>query len=192
MADMILTQIQIENFFRALTCTILGIPTSDGEAEINAGRVRIGWPKDGAPAWSIDEDVIIIKITLANDSYAKLVESVYSSTAEGMTRADQYTRVHIVDWVFYGPNSYTDSDKLRNGLFNQNIVLAQSNLYLITDVPIPIRNPDYFDGQWWSRVDLSASFNEKVKRESEQQTIASLNIKIKTEGGIEQDVNFTD
>ena len=68
MADIILTLKQLEDIFRNLTCTILGLNPVD---PINASRVRVAWPTSGAPGWKITEDVAFLRVRSAGNEYSR-------------------------------------------------------------------------------------------------------------------------
>ncbi|WP_289141548.1 hypothetical protein [uncultured Brevibacillus sp.] len=174
MSDIALSLTAIEDIFQACTLKILGL---DPEAEENQNRIRIGYPADGAPAWQRTDNVGFIIVSPANDPYAQQVERSYSQTSE--TTADNissYTRVHQVQWTFYGPSSFDDADRVRAGLFRSPLLF--SPMHLVTDVPTPVRLPELFGGQWWERTSFTAKFNEKVVRSSTVHYIEAAEIKV--------------
>ena len=188
MADTILTLRQLEDIFRNLTCTILGLDPTD---PLNAGKVRIAWPSgSGAPAWKITDDVVFLRIAPYNDPYAQQMGTIYTAGSSDTSNVETaYTRVYSVYWIVYGPNSFDNVETIRNGLYSSD--LSASNLYVVLDMPVPIRDPEIFDGRWWERSDLSARFNELVQRQGIVPTISSVNIQIKTEEGVTIDANST-
>lgn len=167
MADTILLLRQVEDFFQNLTLQVLGL---DPASPANQNRVRIGWPEKGAPAWKITEDVAFLLVNFDDDPITRQVDVSYQDKdADNADRFVSSTRVIRVNWICYGPNSFDDCDLIRNGLFmNENtMLLALSNLALITDVPMPMRSPELFNGQWWDRTSVYARFNEKVIRHAD-------------------------
>ena len=88
-----------------------------------------------------------------------------------------YTRVHKIDWTLYGPNSYDNADLIRSSIFADEYLqtFKDNNLFLITDVQMPTRLPELYNGQWWERTDFSATFNESVIREGTTPIIDSTN-----------------
>ena len=181
MANTILTLKQLEDIFRNLTCTLLGLNPAD---PANASRVRVAWPAGGAPGWKITDDVVFIRIRSIGNEYSKLRDTEYTPSGESdVNKITSYTLPRSVSWTLYGPNSFDDIETIRDGLFSSN-TLKLSNLHLVVDVPIPVRCPELFNGQWWERSDFSAIFNEKVTRRESIPTIQGANIKIKTEEGV--------
>ena len=156
----------LEDFFQNLTVQILGL---DPRALASQSRVRIEWPRNGAPAWKIDEDVAFLLVNFDDDPITRQMEVTYGTQDDAnAARALNYTRVLRVSWICYGPNSFNDVNKIRTGLFLPQFAqqLRANDLALITDVPSPIRGPELFNGQWWERSSFYARFNEKITETS--------------------------
>ncbi|MBX4266540.1 phage neck terminator protein [Clostridium estertheticum] len=178
MADTILLLKELEDVFYNLTCLVLGIDITD---PANEGKVRIAWPTNGAPTWKITEDVAFLRVTPQDDKLTRHQDIIFTGN-DPLWAAQEtgYTRVHKIDWTLYGPNSYDRSDLIRYNIFSQKYTtkLKENNLFLITDVPMPTRLPELYNGQWWERTDFSATFNELVVRRTEIPYILSPNYKI--------------
>lgn len=180
MADQVLKLKEIEDFFFQITCKMLNI---DSTKEKNQGKVRIAWPTDGAPGWKINDDVVFLRITPEDDKMTRHLNIIYNPDEDDrayLKRKTGYTRVHKIDWTLYGPNSYDDADLIRYLIFDFDYMkqFKKKNLFLITDVPMPTRLPEFYNGQWWERTDFSATFNEGVVRESKVPYITSTDFKI--------------
>jgi len=179
MPDIILTLKQIEDIFQALTSSITGL---GGEKD-----VRLSWPTYGAPGWKIDEDVVFVKALTVPDEYSQQREEVYYrdsiESVESIHVESLYTRVHLVQWTFYGPNSYDLAETLKNGFYSQGTkeALMENNLFFILDAQQPTRVPELYNGQWWERVDFEAKFNELVTRNSSVPYLSGLNIQVVTD-----------
>ncbi|MHB9004722.1 MAG: phage neck terminator protein [Coriobacteriia bacterium] len=180
MPNIILTQKQIENYFQALTCRLLGIDTIDsGGKPINQNKVRISWPTEGSPAWKVNDDVVFIQVNTSSDSYANQREVNYVAKSNGILEAvASYTRVHLIQWILYGPNSYDNADKIRNGLFDATEDLRGQHLSLVLDVPQPVRFPEPYNGQWWERCNFEANFNELVVLRSDVPEVSGVDIRL--------------
>ena len=168
MADTVLTLEEIENIFQLMTAQILGL-------NVNSG-VRIAWPPEGAPSWKRTESVAFIRVTLADDPICQQREKVYTNNAVNLDQALNYTLTPQIQFTVYGPNSFDNAELLRHALFlpENYATLSANNLYLITNVPIPIRAPELFNGQWWDRSDLTVNFNQAVTRRSTVEVITSV------------------
>lgn len=181
MADQILSQQQIEDIFQSLTTSLTSLDPNSG--------IRISWQQDGAPGWPIKYDVAFIRAVRVPDPITRQRDTNYQvqdPTTIQMTAA--YTRVHMISWIVYGPNSDTNIELIRDGLFlpAAKLTLAQNNLYMVLDVPPPQYVPELFNGQWWPRYDLQVRFNELVERYSTVPSIASVNITVETDDGIKE------
>lgn len=185
--NQILTLKQIEDCFREVTCKALGVPLN------NHSKVRLTYPKDGAPDWKINEDVTFIRIQSSQDPYSQQRDISYFPLVEPTdeNRVTSYTRPHEVFWTLYGPNSYDNADRLRHMLFESADFLAEYNLFMIPEVPMPNRRPELFRSQWWERSDLQVRFYEKVTRRFTVPYIRSADIQMITERGVTRDVNIT-
>lgn len=182
MADQVLKLKEIEDFFYDITCEMLDL---DLTIKSNKNKVRIAWPTDGAPSWKIDEDVVFLRITPEDDKMARQLNIVFNPDEVdkvNLKKQTGYTRVHKISWTLYGPNSYDNADLLRHLIFENDYMIKfkNKNLFLITDVPMPTRFPEHFNGQWWERTEFSATFNESVIRESKVPFLTSADIIIKT------------
>lgn len=189
MADTILTLKQLEDIFRNLTCTLLGLNPVD---PVNNSKVRLAWPTGGAPGWKITDDVVFLRVRSTGNEYSKLRDTEYTPGVDpDINKITSYTLPRAVSWTCYGPNSFDNIETIRNGLFSAGSTLSTSNLSLVVDVPVPVRCPELFDGRWWERSDFSATFFEKVTRQSTISTIQGVNIIVKTEGRVTINVNTT-
>lgn len=175
--DTALTLSQIEDIFFIETCKMLSL---DPEAPENQNKVRIAWPTDGSPAWGIDEDIVFLRITPQDDRIARHLDVLYTDESDYALKENGYTRVHRIDWTLYGPNSYDNADLIRYNILNSKFWedFKQYNLFLITDVTMPVRVPELFNGQWWQRTDFQASYNELVVRREKKDYILGTDIKL--------------
>jgi hypothetical protein len=183
MIDTALTLAQLNTLFQTLTMTLLGL---DPSAPDSAKKVRIAWQQCGAPAWKITDDMVSVRCLEADDPYNRQRE-VENSRIDDVTlnQATSYTRVNSVTWVFYGPNSYSNAQKVRSGIFYQENrdLLSRSNIYPIPDIVSPRRIPENENAQWWERVDLTISFNELVIENVTEGVITSVDIRFYDERG---------
>lgn len=183
MADQVLKLQELKDFFVAMTCKMLNIDPTTPEGK---GKVRTTWPADGQPSWKITDDIAFLRITPIDDKQARTLNILDNPSQENNVYLDRktgYTRVHKIDWTLYGPNSYDNADIIRNLIFDNDYMqyFKEKNLFLITDVPMPTRLPELYNGQWWERTDFSATFNESVIREKQIPFIVSGDVKILTD-----------
>ena len=82
----------------------------------------------------------------------------------------------------YGPSSYDNADLIRYNILSSKYLndFRAYNLFLITDVTMPVRLPELFNGQWWERTDFQASYNELVIRRSQIPYFVNTDIKLIT------------
>jgi hypothetical protein len=181
--DIVLTLKQIEDLFQDMTTRMLGFDSEDAE---NSDKVRISFQPVGAPAWKRETNVAFIKVNFATDPITQQRDIRYiNASVDNASREASYTRVISVQWTFYGPDSFDNADVVRNALYNPlySGELKNSNLFLILDVPTPVRMPEPFNGQFWERTDLAVNFNESVTRKAVVPYIKSAGVKLYNEKG---------
>ncbi|CQR71679.1 hypothetical protein SOV_04750 [Sporomusa ovata DSM 2662] len=178
MADLFLTRKQLEKLFWRVTTLMLGF---DPALTINANKVRISWPTEGAPSWKIDEDVIFLRIYEQDDEFNVIRDTVYQAIdQDNIQQSNAYTRVLRAHWFCYGPNSFDNASRIRNLLYVDQYrqPLADNQIFLIPRIDTPHRSPELFAGQWWERTDLAANFNELVRFDSEVPYLKSAEITV--------------
>lgn len=181
MSDTVLTQTQLENLFQSLTSTILN--TTDPSV------VRISWPTDGSPSWSINQDICFVQVTPVDNGYNQQMMTDYSVLDANTANANlTYTAGVRVSWTLYGPSASDNADVIRYSLFTDSTTstLMASNVALVTDVPMPIRSPELFNGEWWNRASLYANFNELVIRTSTVPVLQTADVQVKPDYEIEE------
>lgn len=149
-------------------------------------KVRVGWQQEGAPAWGITDDVVIVRASTIDSGYSHLRDLATTAGADVITETDTFTRRWRGFWTFYGPNSLDHAGAVRSALIKIPFVadlFATSNLYVDPDITEPGRNPEQFQGEWWSRSDLSADFNEQITETYTAGIVASVEVSVNTEGG---------
>jgi len=149
----------LEAMFWRTAMQILGLDASDPES---VNKVRRTYPADGQPTWKISEDVMFIRLFEKDDAYARQLDSIYEEENDTVIKKSARTRVWLVQYTAYGPNAHGNINKVKDGVFRQDIkrILAGSSVYLIPDLPPARRAPELFASQWWERWDLFLSFNE--------------------------------
>src|ERR1035437_5586657 len=158
MSDTISSLKQLKKLYYDLTVAmIVSSPIAD---------VRHSWPKEGAPAWGINDNVIFLKIFDEESAVTGEREREYTVIGSPTTlnEAASYTRTLHVNWIFYGPDAWDAAKDVRNAMYTQAIrdQLAQSNIYVIPKFPPAKRMPELFQGMWYERYDLDIKFNELV------------------------------
>lgn len=173
MDNQYLTQAEIESSFQSLTFSLLNWP--DGS------MVRIEWPQDGGAFESIEQDVCYLAISPTDNAQTRQFYTEYTEQdSASATSSQTYIDAFRVLWLFYGPSSTDNADLVRASLNLDSTTdsLMASNLALITDIPVPMRQPELFNGQWWPRCSFYANFTQLVKRESTTPYLASADIQI--------------
>lgn len=135
---------------------------SDPSANI---RVRIEWPEQGSPAWGITTDVLFVRCTEQSNSYDLLRDEITNDpTNNQVIKTCFYTRVWNVYLIAYGLNSF-DSLRLIKSLLLEDFShdsLQLSNLFVVPALGASVRNPEFFNGQWWERSDFAFQVYEYV------------------------------
>ena len=196
-ANTILSLGELNAIFQDLTVSMLGRGTPAGPTDPLYRMVRIAWPTEGQPGFGIAEDVTFVSWRERYHVYNQIRESQISQFTDSpgwtLNRAVHYTRMIDVRWVIYGPNSYANSQLIRDGLFSPEgrAGLKAQNLYLTGAIPTPNRAPELFEGQWWERVDMNAMFNELVILNYAVPSIKTVDVMLQTDTGITETISIT-
>src|SRR5882762_2068569 len=149
-----ISDIEIFRLLQPLTCDMLGLAALDPSRDF---AVRRAWQQAGAPAWKITENVISIRSTLTANWYDQLRDVVTARNDDTTIVSNiEYTRVWSIRFTGYGPVIFDKIRLIRSALLLDwtHDTLSLSNLYLMTNMDTPVRNPELFEGQWWDRTDL--------------------------------------
>ena len=185
MSNIVLTRDQFEELVYDVTATIL-----------TGANIRRSWQKDGAPAFSVDDNVVFFKIVEVHSEMSKQRDSFYSQTvspaSSNMEKGS--TRTVSVEWTFYGDNAWDNATALKNGLYDQenHDTLAKSNVYMVPDFPPPRRAPELFEGMWYERWDLAVPFNELVVFNKEVAYLKAVEIEVEDRSGVRAVIDITD
>jgi hypothetical protein len=178
--DIALTPIHVQTLMQSVTIAMLGIvDASPPVPPTSFQQVRTSWPTQGQPFSKISEDVIYCRAVQVDDDYDKVLdESASVLDDETLQITDTRTRVWQLFWVAYGPNSFDRIRQIRKGLMQDATrdTFAAINMYLIPDLPAPVRAPELFEGQWWERTDFSARFNELVTEYDSAQPVSGVEV----------------
>lgn len=207
MADTILSIDDLNKLFQGVTLGILypeeladwleyeaADPKPDTVPSNPYYNVRVSYQGKGQSAWLITEDVASIYCYEVDDPYNRNRDQIIDDVDDEARISTSYTRVINCQWVFYGPESYSNARLVLDRLFSQSIrdILAASNLYMIKDAAAPKRIPEPFQGQWWERADLNVRFNELVTREDTRHWVESAEIEIHDKDGLQRTVDVTE
>jgi hypothetical protein len=157
-----LTPSQMDVLLQSLSTQMLGIAATDPQVNF---KVRLSWQTSGAPAFTIDDDVIFIRAIEATTPYSEVRDERMDVNPDGTaTRTRTYSRMWNVFFRARGPNSFDTIRQIKSMLLEDFIhdSFAQSKLYMITAMSTPVRAPELYEGRWWEQVDFDADFLEQV------------------------------
>jgi hypothetical protein len=194
-----LTLQQINMVFQPLICGMLGVPSPQ-----DTSLVRVMYPTQGAPF--IDgpgDDVCFFRCMPREDPYTRIRDRFnwgpqgwgdnlfglepYGGALNGnpaLTEQWNYTNAWAVHFTLYGPNSYDRARAIRSAFYQDYFtnLLAQSNLFPVSDFPEPIRVPEENgNGQWFERVDMEFEVYEFVTETIARQTVVSEEVILETD-----------
>lgn len=166
-----LTPKDIETIFQILVLQLLGITVDPKNPETAYRQVRLGWQQSGSPAWTINENDVIITSYPENDPYSQVRDQLleYDSTSNILQNMS-YTQVWKMHFTIYGTDCINIANKIITGMqldwvyeFLKNPPAPYTNtLYLIPVFNRPVFIPEDFQGKWWARADVDLKFNELV------------------------------
>lgn len=180
-----LTLTEFEDLMQSVFCSILG-----WESDELKNNVRISWPEEGQPAWGITDNLVFLRCYEQDSSINKEREHTdeYQVSPDEFARDTKYSVLMAVDVIIYGPNSFENSRKIRDGIFTEEIklILKQNDIYLLPKESqiTPKRADEYFEGRWWRRTDMGLRFNERMIVSTTIPSINSIDVEVyEGEGG---------
>jgi hypothetical protein len=153
----------------------------------NGGPIAVGMQLTGAgivPNTSVTGILSATAISISQAATATGTGVALTCNNVTVVQTLQYNRVWSINWTLYGPNAYDRTRMIRDALILDwtDAAFAAVGLYLVTDIPRPVRLRELFEGNWWQRVDLSnVLFNEVVVDTITVPSIAASEIKLYTE-----------
>jgi hypothetical protein len=187
-----LTIKEIGAALQPLVCGMLGIAEPE-----SSPAVRIEYGPQGQPYNDIDEDVCYFRCMPTEDPYTRIRDrfnwgpngwgedlfgrEAYGGSLDGnpaLTEQWTYTNSWKIHFCFIGPNSYDRARAVRSAFYQDYFTdaLALSQLFPVSDFPMPVRAPELFDGQWFERVDLDVEMYEFVTETINRQTVISVEV----------------
>ena len=186
---------QLNIVFQKLLMGMLGLlNASPIDYTAAAFYVRVSWPTTGQPAWKITEDIAFVRVTEEDDAINRPREDAYTDEGDFvLNEATSYNRVLALNLIFYGPNSWSNAQTVRDRIFQEayRIALAQENLYPIPDIAAPVRAPEVFQSQWWERVDMEIRFNEKIVKNQDISAIEIADVLVYNKDGQVAEIAIT-
>jgi hypothetical protein len=181
MTEQYRTLIEFENLFPRMINLMLGWDYRDK-------KVRVAYSQTGAPAWGVEDNLVFLYAKEVDNLYnrPREVTDIYEVSPDEFSSETNYTRVMQLFLTLYGTNATTNADTIRDSIFYPEfkLLLDQQKVYLIHDIAAPRRAPEYWEGLWYERVDMSMTFNELIVRSISVPRITSIDVAIyEGEGG---------
>jgi len=176
-----------------LTVNITSIkPVSTANDSTNPfWTVRVGWQKQGQPAWTIEENHCFITAYTDDDPFSRISDKAYDANdAVSLAELRAYTQVWKIHFVNYGPNAFTNAVLIVAAMALDWVhdALAAQNIYAVTEWKRPTVMYEDRDGQWWPRADVELRFNELVNMNLIVPAAASAGIQIIKENNLTETV----
>lgn len=154
--------------------------------------VRVDWQREGQPFGTPSQDIAYLGCTMYDDPYTKVRNrTADSSDNVSTTKVWTYTRAWEVKWVLYGPNSLDRCRMIHTATFLDyfNDLLNADNLFPLSDPPVPSRNPEKINGQWYNRSDFLLRLYENVTETIQDNIVKSVEVLVNNNDG--QQADFT-
>ena len=175
---------EFETFMQSLVVSLLGWDITN---PVKTNDVRIAWEEGGQPAANITDNVVYVECFEVDTPYNRLREEIdtWEISPDEFTKETNYTRQMQVNLILYSSDSFDNAQTIRDNIFypDHQLTLQQNHIYLVHDIPSPKRVPEYFQGLWWKRVDMSLRFNELVIKSISVPAIISANINVYDDNG---------
>ena len=156
---------EIEDLFRKVALTILGIPETDNKSV----RMPYGTLMEtgSAPGFTKSDTVCFIFVVPADDGYAQARHITYESSddSDTLTLVDEHTDIFTIRFTIYGPNGYKWARKITNGLYRDSVrkILREHNFFLKVGIPPIVYLQEQREGDWFRRYDVAPMFYQAVR-----------------------------
>ena len=153
---------------------------SDILSDIITDTTKIRWkfPTGGMPDWKVTDNILFLNLDEKDDAYAQQRDSIFNTVEGTVIRSAYRTRVWALYCTAYGPKSYDICNTLKDGFFEwkAEAPLWKNDVHLVPDLPRCQQVPELFAGQWWTRWDLTLTFNELYRAQDDVGHIDSVQI----------------
>ena len=141
--------------------------------------IRKMYPKDGAPDWTIDDNIVFLNLNARDDDYGKQRDSIYKTEQGTAVKKTVRTRVWDLTVNAYGPQAYEMTVAMQDGVFLQSVkrYLAQYGIYLVPLMQTQVQSSEIFAGQWWERWNITLTFNESYSTSEDAGSIETVSIR---------------
>ena len=168
-----------------VTCTALGLDYKTHPQNIRP----LEYPDSPAGLRTPHDDIVFYIVQFDDAGINRQIDDITAPNTDEtlVTRKIQYCRNLRFIWQIYGDDGFEWADTLRIMLFDPDIqtMLKEKGISLVTDVPQAVYIPEPVGQQWYKRYDLYAKFNQLVTKETTLPAVASANVIIVTEKGVE-------
>lgn len=182
-----LTLAQIGAILQPLTIGMMGSPVPAP----NSALVRLEWATQGQPFQPANEDVCYLRAVPLASPYANIRDRTnLASVDPNLNEQWNFTRVWLVTWILYGPNSLDLARAIRDSLYQDFFTnsLSLSQLFPVSEIQEPIRVPEKIQGQWFERCDLECEMYEFVTENILRQTVLTVEEIVSNDNGVIADI----
>lgn len=183
-----LTLAQIGVILQPLTIGMLGavVPSPN-----TSPLVRLEWATQGQPFQPANEDVCYLRAVPLASPYANIRERTNLAAPDpNLNEQWNFTRVWLVTWILYGPNSLDLTRAVRDALYQDYFTntLSLSQLFPVSEIQEPTRVPEKIQGQWFERCDLECEMYEFVTESILRQTVTTVEEIVSNDNGVIADI----
>jgi hypothetical protein len=170
---------EVKSVFWNMTAKALKGKISEKMTEHPERWIRKMYPKNGAPDWKVDDNIVFLNLDQRDDDYAKQRDSIYKSEQGTIMRHAMRTRVWDLTVNAYGPRAYEMTAAMQDGVFLQSVkrYLAQYGIYLVPYMQPQVQSSEIFAGQWWERWNITLTFNESYSTSEDAGSIETVSIR---------------
>lgn len=162
-------------FYRAVM-KILGY---DPDTFTGTPPVRQTYPQDGAPDWTIDDDVCFLAYTDGEDNTVRPIHTTYEATESGYIRHCRMNRIAEIHFTAYGVHAHENLNLIRRNIYHGNKDLKSAGIALIASDTSVHYAPEFFGGMWWERADLVLRFNTPYTWDEDISSIEEVPVSIR-------------
>lgn len=141
--------------------------------------VRISYPGEGQPDWTVEDDVIFLSYSdVSGDETTQPVHEEWKDSGKDLIRRHFTNRVLQISFVAYGPNGYDNLLKIRHAFLDGSSILRKADLMILPGADTPQYMPELYQNAWFSRADMSLRFNNTMTWDEDVRAIAQVPVTI--------------
>lgn len=173
-----LTSKDLKRVFYRATMVALGYDPDKAYGKAKP-PVRMNYATFGAPDWKLSDDVVFLFVgESSGNDVSTQVHTYWDDADPDILAIHTQTRVLEVTFTAYGPNCYDHLTDIRHRFIDGSTILRDAHIYVVQEASGVTYAPEFFQGSWWERADMTMHFNNLLEWDETVKTIETVPLDI--------------